>query len=170
MQTFQSFDTTSIISSTKSTNSKRQNAPGDAQSTISLGIKNPSTLSYSNYPLNNHANHFAHPGPLKNTLSIRLAESAVFLRTNDLTGRNRYGDSRPTYLRGVVQLELVKPTRISRIVLELGAKVGTIWPEGESMYLFVMFPLCWKLYWPILIELYISRLFSSCNARFGGIT
>ncbi|KAJ4483522.1 hypothetical protein J3R30DRAFT_3238924, partial [Lentinula aciculospora] len=56
-------------------------------------------------------------------------ESAVFLRTNDLTGRNRYGDSRPTYLRGVVQLELVKPTRISRIVLELGAKVGTVWPE-----------------------------------------
>ncbi|KAJ3875604.1 hypothetical protein F5051DRAFT_58612 [Lentinula edodes] len=131
MQTFQSFDTTSIISSTKSTNSKRQNAPSDAQSTISLGIKNPSTLSYSNYPLNNHANHFAHPGPLKNTLSIRLAESAVFLRTNDLTGRNRYGDSRPTYLRGVVQLELVKPTRISRIVLELGAKVGTIWPEAH---------------------------------------
>ncbi|KAJ4487300.1 hypothetical protein C8J55DRAFT_507535 [Lentinula edodes] len=121
MQTFQSFDTTSIISSTKSTNSKRQNAPSDAQSTI----------SYSNYPLNNHANHFAHPGPLRNTLSIRLAESAVFLRTNDLTGRNRYGDSRPTYLRGVVQLELVKPTRISRIVLELGAKVGTIWPEAH---------------------------------------
>ncbi|KAJ3776332.1 hypothetical protein FB446DRAFT_785267 [Lentinula raphanica] len=118
-QTTQPFDTTSIISSTKSINSKRHsqhnNTHGDGQSIISFA---PSNIAGTN------------PGPSKNSLSIHLAESAVFLRTNDLTGRNRYGDSRPAYLRGVVRLELVKPTRISRIVLELGAKVGTIWPEA----------------------------------------
>ncbi|KAF4598682.1 hypothetical protein EYR38_007090 [Pleurotus pulmonarius] len=66
--------------------------------------------------------------PGKNTLSIRLAESAVFLRTNDFTGRSR--DSRPALLRGLLVLDLVKPTKISSIELELTAKTSTSWPEG----------------------------------------
>ncbi|KAL0955875.1 hypothetical protein HGRIS_002074 [Hohenbuehelia grisea] len=66
--------------------------------------------------------------PSKNSLSIRLAESAVFLRTNDFTGRSR--DSRPALLRGLLVLEIVKPTRISSIDIHLTAKSSTAWPEG----------------------------------------
>ncbi|KAK7472450.1 hypothetical protein VKT23_000565 [Stygiomarasmius scandens] len=76
----------------------------------------------------------ANDKPLKNCLNIRLAESAVFLRTNDTSGRNRYNDSRPTMLRGLLTLELVKPTRISSIQLELQAKSATAWPEGVGAH------------------------------------
>lgn len=109
-------DTSSIISAL-STKSSKSNS------------KHLSLISSSSHT---SSNPNAQAGPSKNTLSIRLAESAVFLRTKDGTGRNRHNDSRPTMLRGLLTLELVKPTRISRIVLELGAKSVTIWPEGES--------------------------------------
>ncbi|THV05159.1 hypothetical protein K435DRAFT_961538 [Dendrothele bispora CBS 962.96] len=72
--------------------------------------------------------------PLKNSLNISLAESAVFLRTNDTSGRNRYNDSRPTMLRGLLTLELVKPTRISSIQLELQARSSIAWPEGVGAH------------------------------------
>lgn len=70
------------------------------------------------------------PEKTRNTLSIGLTESAVFLRTNDMTGRNRNQDSRPSLLRGLLTLDLVKPTRISSIQIELQAKASTSWPEG----------------------------------------
>lgn len=67
----------------------------------------------------------------KNSLSIRLTESAVFLRTTDVTGRRRMlNDSQPSMLRGLLVLELVKPTKITSVELELQAKVVTAWPEG----------------------------------------
>lgn len=73
------------------------------------------------------------PGPkgTKNSLSIRLTESAVFLRTNSSAGRSRVDDSRPSMLRGLLTLELVKPTKISTIEIELQAKTATAWPEGS---------------------------------------
>ncbi|KIK67531.1 hypothetical protein GYMLUDRAFT_155717, partial [Collybiopsis luxurians FD-317 M1] len=115
-------DTSSIISSAISTKTKASKRKSDVQSIISLTPSGFSAHPSPGLPLvPSSPSH-----PAKNTLSIRLAESAVFLRTNDSTGRNRYNDSRPTFLRGIVQLELVKPTRISRIVLELGAKSVTI--------------------------------------------
>ncbi|KAF5348645.1 hypothetical protein D9758_006761 [Tetrapyrgos nigripes] len=86
----------------------------------------PSSLPSSTVPL------MPADKPLKNSLNIRLAESAVFLRTNDTSGRNRYNDSRPTMLRGLLTLELVKATRISSIQLELQAKSATAWPEGTE--------------------------------------
>jgi hypothetical protein len=125
-------DTSSIISSavsTKSKSSKRRS-----------GVDVQSIASLTSHPFATSSAGKARPSlpptqsslAAKNSLSIRLAESAVFLRTNDSTGRNRYNDSRPAFLRGIVELELVKSTRISRIVLELGAKCTTIWPEGKS--------------------------------------
>jgi hypothetical protein len=65
----------------------------------------------------------------KNPLSIRLTESAVFLRSNG-AGRPRGNESRPSMLRGLLTLDLTKPTRISSIELELQAKSATAWPEG----------------------------------------
>lgn len=68
--------------------------------------------------------------PKKNSLAIRLTESAVFLRTNDNSRRTRNNDSRTSMLRGLLTLDLVKPTRITSIELQLQAKTATAWPEG----------------------------------------
>ncbi|KAG6828251.1 hypothetical protein H0H92_008639 [Tricholoma furcatifolium] len=68
----------------------------------------------------------------KNPLTIRLTESAVFLRS-DGSGRRHRGqwqESRPSMLRGLLVLDLPKPTRITSIELELLAKSSTAWPEG----------------------------------------
>ena len=66
----------------------------------------------------------------KNNLSIRLTESAVLLRNNDPTGYRTTGSVPSSLLRGLLILELAKPTRISSIELELQGKVSTSWPEG----------------------------------------
>lgn len=65
----------------------------------------------------------------KNSLTIRLTESAVFLRS-DGTGRQPRDDSRPSMLRGLLTLDLAKPTRITSIELELVASSVVSWPEG----------------------------------------
>lgn len=66
----------------------------------------------------------------KNSLAIRLTESAVFLRTSETAGRRRNHDSQSSMLRGLLTLDLVKPTKITSIEIELHAKVSTSWPEG----------------------------------------
>ncbi|TFY60898.1 hypothetical protein EVJ58_g4850 [Rhodofomes roseus] len=68
----------------------------------------------------------------KNVLDIRLAESVVFLRAGDATGRprNMQSDAPPGMLRGLLTLTLVKPTKISSIEIELVGKTSTAWPEG----------------------------------------
>ncbi|KAK1220808.1 hypothetical protein PQX77_016379 [Marasmius sp. AFHP31] len=74
------------------------------------------------------------PTRRQNSLSIHLAESVVFLRTNDATGRNRYGDSQTSIVRGLLVLDVVKPMKISAIELELTAKSATAWPEGVGAH------------------------------------
>ncbi|KAK0494848.1 hypothetical protein EDD18DRAFT_285973 [Armillaria luteobubalina] len=69
-------------------------------------------------------------GIKKNNLSIRLTESAVFLRTNDSSGRNSNSEARPSILRGLLILELARPTKITSIDLKLQATSSTAWPEG----------------------------------------
>ncbi|KDQ50864.1 hypothetical protein JAAARDRAFT_41651 [Jaapia argillacea MUCL 33604] len=69
----------------------------------------------------------------KNTLSIRLTESVVFLRAADAIGRRRSSqnnDSPPALLRGLLTLNLVKPTRVTSIEVELQGRSTTAWPEG----------------------------------------
>ena len=69
----------------------------------------------------------------KNTLTIRLTESVVFLRNVEGIGRrpNQANDAGPTsLLRGLLILDLSKPTRISSIEIDLTGKVMTSWPEG----------------------------------------
>ncbi|KAG6861114.1 hypothetical protein C0995_003843 [Termitomyces sp. Mi166 len=66
----------------------------------------------------------------KNPLTIRLTEAAVFLRSDGLGRRHHGSDSRPSMLRGLLVLELAKPTRITSIELELIAKSSIAWPEG----------------------------------------
>jgi len=71
----------------------------------------------------------------KNSLSIRLAESAVFLRS-DYTHSRRNHDStsttssRDSLLRGVLVLDIAKPTRITNIEAELTALAAIYCPEG----------------------------------------
>ncbi|KAI5983894.1 hypothetical protein EDD15DRAFT_2313018 [Pisolithus albus] len=67
----------------------------------------------------------------KNALSIRLTEPFVFLRTSDPSGHRPPdpADS-PGLVRGLVTLNLAKPTRISSIEVELKAVVTATWPEG----------------------------------------
>ncbi|KAJ7169068.1 hypothetical protein C8R43DRAFT_982144 [Mycena crocata] len=73
----------------------------------------------------------------KNALSIRLTESAIFLRTDENNARRRHpttndpqDSSHPAMLRGLLTLDIVKPTKITSIDLELQAKTSTSWPEG----------------------------------------
>lgn len=71
----------------------------------------------------------------KNSLDIRLAESVVFLRAGDATGRFRHPVSEPpAMLRGLLVLNLVKPTKITSIEVELVCKTNTSWPEGMGVY------------------------------------
>ena len=75
--------------------------------------------------------------PHKNALHIRLAESVVFLRAGDATGRQRtiQADAAPGMVRGLLVLNLAKPTRITSIEVELVGKTMTAWPEGVSLSL-----------------------------------
>jgi hypothetical protein len=71
--------------------------------------------------------------PTKNSLSIRLAESAVFLRS-DYTHSRRPSESvtssRDSLLRGLLVLDLAKPTRITNIEVQLTAVAAFSCPEG----------------------------------------
>ncbi|PSR72721.1 hypothetical protein PHLCEN_2v11416 [Hermanssonia centrifuga] len=58
----------------------------------------------------------------KNCLEIRLTESVVFLRGGDGTGRHRTGTqptAPPAMIRGLLTLNVAKPTKISSIEVEL---------------------------------------------------
>ncbi|KAG1739118.1 uncharacterized protein EDB91DRAFT_1054178 [Suillus paluster] len=67
----------------------------------------------------------------KNTLCIRLTESVVFLRASDPTGRDHVQDNAaPAMVRGLLTLNIVKPTRISSIEIELQGKATTSSFEG----------------------------------------
>jgi hypothetical protein len=72
-----------------------------------------------------------------NTLSIRLTESAVFLTTDGRRSQSRARDTteeqRSTLLRGLLILQLVKPTRITSIDVELTATSSISWPEGDTI-------------------------------------
>ncbi|KAJ7125134.1 hypothetical protein C8R44DRAFT_830961 [Mycena epipterygia] len=72
----------------------------------------------------------------KNTLTIRLTEAAVFLRTDENNARRRNpanavpDTQKSSMLRGLLTLTIVKPVKITSIELELQAKSSTSWPEG----------------------------------------
>ncbi|KAF5355180.1 hypothetical protein D9756_005473 [Leucocoprinus leucothites] len=66
----------------------------------------------------------------KNSLTIRLTESAVFLRSDGSIHSNVHAEDRSSVLRGLLILNLAKPTKISGIEIELIGKTETSWPEG----------------------------------------
>ena len=69
-----------------------------------------------------------------NSLSISLTENTVFLRGVDFTGRRRNHDNEtPAIIRGLLTLELHKPTRISSIEVELQGKSSTSLPDCASI-------------------------------------
>lgn len=73
------------------------------------------------------------PKSKNNSLSIRLTESAVFLSTDGhtpVTGRNF--EERSTLLRGLLILQLAKPTKIKSIDVELIATASSAWQEGDT--------------------------------------
>ena len=65
--------------------------------------------------------------PSKTGLSIKLTESAVFLRSASHASR---ANAQPSVVRGLLTLQLAKATKISSIELELYAKVASSWSEG----------------------------------------
>ncbi|TDL28111.1 hypothetical protein BD410DRAFT_782076 [Rickenella mellea] len=70
----------------------------------------------------------------KNGLAIRLIESVIFLRgsvESAVHGRPAQ-TAPPGMLRGLLNMTLVKPTRISSIEIELEGKAKTCWPEGQT--------------------------------------
>ncbi|KAF7315110.1 Arrestin-C domain-containing protein [Mycena indigotica] len=73
---------------------------------------------------------------MKTSLTIRLTEAATFLKTTENNARRRNtqvdgeSGSRPSMLRGLLTLNLAKPTKITSIDLELQAKTTISWPEG----------------------------------------
>ncbi|KAF9451533.1 hypothetical protein P691DRAFT_699236 [Macrolepiota fuliginosa MF-IS2] len=66
----------------------------------------------------------------KNSVTIRLTESAVFLRSDSSTHHRIHTEEQPSVLRGLLILNLAKPTKISRIDVELMGKTEMAWPEG----------------------------------------
>ncbi|EJD08036.1 uncharacterized protein FOMMEDRAFT_131011 [Fomitiporia mediterranea MF3/22] len=71
----------------------------------------------------------------KNNLDIRLTESVVFLRGSaetTVTGRRTTREAQPAMLRGLLTLNLDKPTKISSIEITLEGKSQTSWPEGAG--------------------------------------
>ncbi|KAI5118355.1 hypothetical protein M0805_006756 [Coniferiporia weirii] len=73
------------------------------------------------------------PKSAKNSLSIRLSESVVFLRgsvESTVMGRRTTRESQPAMLRGLLTLNLDKPTKVSSIDIALEGKSQTAWPEG----------------------------------------
>ncbi|KAF9777874.1 hypothetical protein BJ322DRAFT_1176291 [Thelephora terrestris] len=70
----------------------------------------------------------------KSNLTIRLAESVIYLKDVDFSGRHYTHNelSPPSMVRGVLVLHLSKPTKICSIGIELTAKSATRWPEGAG--------------------------------------
>ena len=75
--------------------------------------------------------------PRKNSLSVSLAESVVFLRSVDVSTRRPVtaANGPPSMLRGLLILNLVRPTRISSIRVDLVGESVTMWTEGTSSHL-----------------------------------
>jgi hypothetical protein len=68
---------------------------------------------------------------MPNSLSLTLAESALFLRAAHVhPAPSSHENAPPAILRGLLVLSLAKPTRISSIQVELVAQSVTIWTEG----------------------------------------
>lgn len=92
------------------------------------------SISLQAWPLTTMDSDSPKPKKKGNCLSIRLTESAVFLPI-DGTPNRRGSTVRPdrnAMLRGLLVLDLVKPTKIRSIDVELSAITSTAWPEGES--------------------------------------
>lgn len=74
----------------------------------------------------------------RNTLSLRLTEPVVFLRSgsDSASRRRRRGRAEypPTLLRGILTLNLTKPTRIKSIEVEFEGISRTDWPDGSSIF------------------------------------
>lgn len=70
--------------------------------------------------------------PRKNSLSISLTESVVFLRSVDISAHRptTRQNASPSILRGLLILTLVRPTRICNIQVELIGQSITTWTEG----------------------------------------
>jgi len=69
---------------------------------------------------------------LKNSLTLSLTESVLFLRTPDFSTPlpTTHQNVSPSMLRGLLILTLCKPTRISRIQVNLLGESATTWTEG----------------------------------------
>lgn len=75
--------------------------------------------------------------PRKNSLSISLTESVVFLRSVDLSANRSTTreDASPSIVRGLLILTLVRPTRICNIQVQLTGQSTTTWTEGTLSHM-----------------------------------
>lgn len=71
----------------------------------------------------------------KNSVSLRLTEPVIFLRSgsDSASRRRRRGRAEypPALLRGLLTLKLVKPTKIKSIEVEFEGLTRTDWPDGS---------------------------------------
>lgn len=73
------------------------------------------------------------------SLQLTLFEPVVFLRGLSAVGEDARGrrrpidfDAPPSQLRGLIILQLPKPSKIKEITILLQGKARTDWPEGEQ--------------------------------------
>jgi hypothetical protein len=72
---------------------------------------------------------------MPNSLSLALAESALFLRAVHVHRTpSSHENAPPAILRGLLVLSLAKPTRISSIQVELVAQSVTVWTGGMAIW------------------------------------
>jgi hypothetical protein len=72
--------------------------------------------------------------PPKSSLTVTLTEPLVVLRTVDIASTHPLpgGVAPPSTLRGLLALDLSKPSRVSSIQVELQAISYSTWSEGVS--------------------------------------
>ncbi|KAH8818656.1 hypothetical protein DL96DRAFT_1820085 [Flagelloscypha sp. PMI_526] len=68
-------------------------------------------------------------------ISIKLTESAVFLRSPETSGNHRHPSraEAPGLLRGLLELNFEKPVKVSEIVVKLTCKCSATWQEGVGL-------------------------------------
>jgi len=94
------------------------------------------SLTFTSFPTSQQPNMSTHSQqlPSKSSVSITLTEPFVILRTVDTAGSQPLlGEfAPPSVLRGLLSLDLSKPSKISSIQIELQATSCASWSEGMS--------------------------------------
>ena len=113
-------------------------SPAEEAGANTVPLKNATipTLTITSFPTSQQLNMSTHPQHprSKSSVSITLTEPFVILRTVDTAGSQPLlGEFAPSsVLRGLLALDLSKPSKVSSIQIELQATSSASWSEGMS--------------------------------------